>query len=160
MIQLPLTKGFVALVDDVDAHLAAFKWNARRAGAHLVYAQRSCGPSTISLHREITGAAPGQFVDHINGNGLDNRSSNLRLCTAGGNSRNRTRKRAGVSSTFKGVHWHSRDRKWIARITPPGLPLLALGYFDSEVEAARAYDTAAVLYFGEFAATNAAAGRL
>jgi hypothetical protein len=164
MITLPLTRGLVALIDDIDEHLTVYKWRPRVGGVALLYARRNVrvGGSRVevSLHREIMCAAPDQVVDHINGNGLDNRRGNLRLCTRAGNARNLTRKQAGTSSHFKGVCWHSRDRKWVAMIKAPGLKSQkSLGYFALEIEAARAYDAAAVMYFGDFAATNAKAGR-
>jgi hypothetical protein len=92
-------------------------------------------------------------VDHISGNPLDNRKSNLRLCTPLENSRNRPVRSDNLTG-YKGVTFRTRENKYVARISPrPGIRLF-LGRFDTAWEAAAAYDTAAVLYHGEFARTN------
>ena len=96
-------------------------------------------------------APRGTIVDHINGNGLDNRLENLRLCSNSENSRNMRRGRG--ASNFKGVSWFERDNCWRSYIVMLGRQL-HLGYFDSEAEAARAYDIAAAKLFGEFAKLN------
>lgn len=106
---------------------------------------------TCYLHRVIMNAPPGVQVDHINGDTLDNRRCNLRLCTHKENGHNR--KLQGGTSKFKGVTWHKRDRKWQAGIRHNGKQI-HLGYFNDDVEAARAYDRAARKYFGEFARVN------
>jgi hypothetical protein len=115
---------------------------------------------TLVLHRLLLLAPPGLFVDHRNGNTLDNRSHNLRLCTAKQNGTNVVnswnRKRGG----YKGVSWNRRGQKWEAAICAGDLKpdgkhrRLYLGLFVDPVDAARAYDAAALKYFGEFAALN------
>jgi hypothetical protein len=92
------------------------------------------------------------FVDHINGNGLDNRKSNLRICTHQQNCEN-SRKRKKSFSKYKGVYWSKNAKKWVAQITIDGKSK-HLGYFELEEDAAAAYDKAAVKYFGEFACLN------
>ena len=153
--RIPLTQGKVAIVDDEDAHFAEKKWYAARQGHHF-YAQRNSTKgqerTTVRLHREILAAPGGVLVDHKNDNGLDCRRENLRLCTTSQNQMKR-KNRKGHSSRFKGVCWHRAHRKWIAQIqTPRGKK--HLGLFENEIEAAAAYDGAAVEFFGEFARPN------
>lgn len=96
-------------------------------------------------------------MDHINGNPLDNRRSNLRICSAQGNQRNR-RKPKGRSG-LKGVSWDSERKKWIAECYVDKRCVLKRR-FNSKIEAAKAYDDAASRWFGAFACTNKAMGRL
>jgi hypothetical protein len=93
------------------------------------------------MHRLIMGAGPGQRIDHRNGDGLDNRRSNLRPTTNALNQANRRRIRS--KSGFKGVSWDStkRERPWRAHITVNGR-MKFLGAFATPEEAARAYDAA------------------
>jgi len=92
-------------------------------------------------------------VDHINHDGMDNRSANLRAATHSQNMCHRKKHSAATYSKYKGVHWHKNHKKWLARITFEK-KTIHLGYFRSETEAARAYDRAAMKYHGEFASLN------
>ena len=155
---IPLTRGFVALVDDEDyARLVAHKWCAMTNG-HTSYAVRARSrrhggrPGLILMHRIIIGATDEQIVDHENGNGLDNRRANLRFATESQNHWNQ-RPQVGRSSRFKGVSWHRLHARWRATIWFGGRSH-ALGYFSVETDAARAYDAAARTHFGAFARTN------
>lgn len=151
--EIPLTQGFVALVDaaDYDAVMAS-KWCAVRDRIGAAYAVRNVlrldGARTMQkLHTFLTGWP---YVDHINGNGLDNRRSNLRPATHVENMQN-MKIRSGNRSGFKGV---SRALgKWRARIRLDGRQR-HLGCFTTREAAARAYDTAAREHFGEFACVN------
>lgn len=102
------------------------------------------------LARLIVDAPEGLVVDHINGNPLDNRRENLRLCTVKENNWNR-RRRIGGSSRFKGVS--RAGNRWKAIIWPNGSQKYLGSYADPE-EAARAYDRAAAEEYGEFACLN------
>jgi hypothetical protein len=90
-----------------------------------------------------------KMIDHINGNGLDNRIANLRLASPAENGWNRPGRSAG-SSQLKGVHWYERKQKWRATIGWYGTEKY-LGYFDTEQEAHEAYRRAAARLHGEFA---------
>ena len=106
----------------------------------------------VRLHRLIAGAGDGLMVDHINGDILDNRRSNLRICTNKQNQRNQ-RLRQNNSTGFKGVcvsRWGGASRRYIAGIRV-NKRQIQLGRFASAEEAARAYDRAALEHFGEFA---------
>ena len=96
-------------------------------------------------------APKGLFVDHINHDGLDNRKSNLRLCTQRQN--NQTQRPRGKTSKYKGVYWNKRAKKFMASICIDGKKK-SLGYFIDEVAAAKSYDKAAKKLFGEFAYLN------
>lgn len=107
--------------------------------------------TTIRLHRAILSPPKEKIIDHIDHNGLNNKRSNLRICTVTQNAANR-RKGKG-SSIFKGVYWYKRHQMWQARIRHKG-KALHLGYFNDEPEAAKAYDKAAKEFWGEFAKLN------
>ena len=102
----------------------------------------------VFMHNQIM-SFPKMYVDHKNGNGLDNRRINLRLATRRQNSQN-SRKRGNTSSKFKGVSFHKQSGKWRSRIIINGTECF-LGLFDSEESAAQMYRSVALEVFGEFA---------
>jgi hypothetical protein len=106
------------------------------------------------MHREILGLKYGdpRQCDHRNHNGLDNQRDNLRICTCAQNQYNQVPQR-NRSSAFKGVDWRRDCNKWRAKIQI-NCRRIHLGNFESEIEAAYAYNRAAVKYFGEFASIN------
>jgi len=162
MKEIELTQDKVARVDDADfEELNKHKWRAMWDG-NTWYARRH-SPRDINgkrhiiyMHRQIMGAQSGQEVDHRDRDGLNNRrrgpDGNLRLCTRGQNNAN-AKKRAGCSSQYKGVTWYKQADKWMAYIKTYGKQI-HLGYFDDEIEAALAYNEAAIEHFGEFAHLN------
>jgi hypothetical protein len=158
MKHIPLTKGFVALVDDGDFQwVSQYNWHVKADPRYprLFYARRDFhdhfGKTRCQfLHRLIMKAPPGLVVDHINGDGLDNRRENLRLCTVGENARNR-RKHRNNTSGFTGVY--KQGSRYISRIRVGG-KLLHVGSFLCPEDAARARDKAALEHFGEFASLN------
>ena len=104
------------------------------------------------MHRCIIKVPTGCVVDHINHNGLDNRRANLRPATRAQNNRY-SKKRKNTRSKYKGVSYYSREKQFVAKITTDG-KTVKLGYFEDEVEAAKAYDKAARKYHKEFAYLN------
>ena len=148
---IPLTQGKFALVDAADYEaLSQYKWHLVAPGK--LYAGRKEGGKTVYMHREIMQPPPGMMVDHIDGNSLDNRRRNMRNCTNQQNMQN-IRKKPGGASRFKGVYYDKRRSTWYARICHNGKNI-NLGTFGTEIEAARAYDKAALELFGEFACLN------
>jgi hypothetical protein len=105
------------------------------------------------MHRFLTGALPGQVVDHINGDGLDNRRCNLRVCTHKQNVRNARPYKGKKTSKFRGVYFSAPTQKFKAQIMCSGVKI-NLGSFESEKSAAEAYDEAASKLFGEYARLN------
>lgn len=150
-IKVPLENGGITLVDPADSWVTQFRWfRLDVKGKH--YAYRSTRPRTY-LHRLLMQPNEGLTVDHINGDGLDNRRGNLRVCTQGQNQCNQQKQKRPTSSRFKGVYWWSHRSIWAAHIKH-NRKRICLGYFKSEEDAARAYDAAAGRLFGEFANLN------
>ncbi len=103
------------------------------------------------MHNLIINTPDGMEADHINGNTLDNRRSNLRICTRGQNQRNRRGNLNGTSK-YKGVSFKNENKKWVAQI---GFKKnMFIGYYKTEIEAALAYNEAAKKYHGKFARLN------
>lgn len=156
--EIQLSRGKVAVIDACDfGDLAGYRWYAYAAKGRE-YAVRNVstprGQRQVRMHCQILGV---KGIDHANGDGLDNRRSNLRPATQGQNTANaRKRSHHGglpTSSRFKGVSWHRPTQKWSASICRDGRSR-HLGLYRTEVEAARAYNDAARELFGAFARLN------
>ena len=154
-IELANSRGF-ALVDGDDYERVSYlKWRLHPRGyaqAGMGYGRK--GTKTLLMHRLILNAGAGHAneIDHINGNKLDNRRENLRVCKPGQNKANMPPK-SDNKSGFKGVSWSKNAKKWAAFVKWRGHSRY-LGYFDNPVDAARAYDDAALEQWGEFAKLN------
>ncbi len=151
MKKIKLTKDKFSLVDDSDFEwLNGFKWMFFSSG----YAVRFDKGVYIPMHRFIMKTPKGMFTDHINGNPLDNRRSNLRICTAGENRLNMCIPKNNTSG-YKGVckFKYSKSLPWTARINI-NKKRFHLGYFKNPEDAAVAYNEAAIKYHGQFARLN------
>jgi hypothetical protein len=156
-ISIPLNQGKYALIDEDDfALVSQYNWFLQGLGPYHSYAIRNLpigsDKKIESMHRFLMNAADDIEVDHINGDGLDNRRQNLRLATRSQNMANQ-KKKEGTTSRYKGVSWRKVERKWRAYIKCDKQNR-HLGYFHSEIEAALAYDRAARELFGKFANLN------
>ncbi len=158
MKRIPLTQGKFAIVDDEDYEwLVRWKWYVSKKSG-LLYAVRNgyCEITKkryqIHMHRLILGLVTGDglFTDHIDHNGLNNRRDNLRVCTPQQNQYNRLPQKKGASE-YKGVTWN-RGR-WHAEIKFYQ-KTINLGRFDTEWDAAVAYNNKAIELYGEFAYLN------
>lgn len=159
MKEIQLTRGMVALVDDEDFEwLNQWKWYAAHANRSKFYAARDTRRGKrerggiVYMHRQIMDAGSGLEVDHKNGNSLDCRRGNLRLCDHPQNCRN-IRQRCDNHSGYRGVTWCKRDQCWRVEIHYNGAKK-QLGRFDDLKAAALAYNTAAIELHGEFARLN------
>lgn len=112
----------------------------RHAGLYLMGYTPGNRRSPVRIHRIIMAAKPGEVVDHINGNPLDNRRNNLRVTTQAKNNQNARKRRKDCTSRFKGV-CALPSGKWKSQIQVGGRKM-SLGTFLTELEAARAYDDA------------------
>ena len=156
MSEITLTRGLIAIVDEADypGAISLGSWHAVQSH-RTFYARRNVVRSDgsrggmVSLHTFLTGWP---LVDHINGDGLDNRRENLRPATRNQNLANKRRYRNNTSG-YKGVTWHAAASCWRARIVVAGRKR-SLGLHSTPEAAARAYDAAAVDVFGAFAALN------
>jgi hypothetical protein len=152
-LEVVLAQGQVALIDSTDASLVAGRTWQHSAGYASALIRRGGGVrERVLMHRLIMAAPPGVQIDHINWNKLDNRRANLRFATA-------TQQRANMglqrnnTSGYKGVSLVRKSGMWRAAIRRNG-EYIWLGDHHAAVEAAKAYDSAARVLFGEFAFLN------
>lgn len=158
-IKLPNKKASVPCrVDDEDHEmLSGFKWRldkygyARTTTRAFSERDRKRGSQSYALiHSSVRWTPKGMQIDHINGDKLDNRRKNLRVCTPQQNCFNRT---SYGKSRYKGVSWHQSASKWQVYIQKDGVAKY-VGVFKDEKEAARAYDNEAKRLFGDYAKLN------
>ena len=155
--EIKLTQGKVAIVDDEDfEYLNQWKWCANNKNGKF-YVVRNITASknkqnSIFMHRFIMKPNKGMVIDHLDGNPLNNQKKNLRICTHSENMRNRNLY-VNNTSGFKGVYWHKTTKKWMSYIRI-NKKSLYLGIYTCPIDAAKAYNDAALKYHGEFAHIN------
>jgi hypothetical protein len=156
---IKLSNGMKAIIDAEDwKKVKHFSWgfgygHAKKSGyQQYVGAYKGNYQGSMMLHRFIMDTPKGFHTDHINGNHLDNRKSNLRVCSAQQNQWN-SRKHIIQSSKYKGVSWYKRDKCWRAYANL-NYQQIHLGYFKSEIEAAKVYNRKAKELYGAFAFLN------
>lgn len=141
------SKGIEILVDKQDfERLSKLKWYVAKTG----YAANDSLPRKL-MHRFLMNN-PKSYVDHINGNKLDNRRTNLRLCNQSGNSAN-SRLKSTNKSGYKGVCWAKREKRWSVYLTKDYKHIYG-GLYADKVEAAKRYNELAIQLFGDFAKLN------
>lgn len=152
MGQIKIKDQVILYSDSCQKYIDGWRWHLHKT-KHGIYVRgypvgrRRDG--LYYMHRVISRARGGEDVDHINGNGLDNRIENLRVCSRTQNNGNR-RKIAKKSSKYKGVHFDKQTNKWRAEITHEG-KRIRLGRFKTEKEAVNAYYQKAKELFKEYA---------
>lgn len=156
MMEIPLTQGKIAIVDDADyERLRIYHWSCCKTGYAMRGFRENGKKVYLKMHHAILGKPPrGYVVDHINGNRLDNRRGNLRFVTYQQNSFNTHKHQVeNGTSRFKGVSYMKNKRKWRSRIMIGGKEK-HIGLYSTEKEAALAYNEAAKSYFGDYAKLN------
>lgn len=149
-MKITLTNGDVTIIDDCDAGLVLSKrWHCTKQPGGNKYAKRKEGQKTVYLAREIVGATPDQDVDHINGDTLDNRRSNLRLVTKSQNMMNRRLHKNNTHGN-RGLKWNKALGKWQAWIHQDK-KFRYLGYFADVEDAKAVRECAEHLIYGQFA---------
>jgi hypothetical protein len=153
-MEIQLTQGKTTVIDDEDfGRISQHKWHAKLCNKRYWRVYASDAEHT-AMHRLIMNAPEGMFVDHINRDTLDNRKSNLRICSRSQNQHNQgvwSGRQGHKTSKYKGVC--VSGNRWRAQIGDNG-KRVRIGYFAVEIDAARAYDAAALKLYGEYACLN------
>ncbi|GEM_PF-1546853 len=145
--ELKCANSTILIDSDCVDRISKYQWSVGKHG----YATHGAGKNQILLHRFIVGAIGSDIVDHINHNKLDNRKSNLRICNNQQNTMNRGKQSNGKND-YKGICLTS-DGRWQAQIGYDGESIY-LGLYDDPETAAKAYDHAARMFFGNYAYLN------
>lgn len=155
MKKIPLTFNKYALVDDKDyLKVSKYSWSYDGTYAITKYkCKKTNKRKTLRMHRLIAKTPLGMQTDHINGNGIDNRRKNLRVCSNQQNCWNRKLLEKNKTSKYRGVCYIQRRKKFCASIRVDNKSV-HLGYFKSEKIAAMAYNIAAKISFGKFSNLN------
>lgn len=157
MKMIKLTKDKETIVDDEDyEYLSQFKWQVSSNGyaVRWVLKHEIHHTQTYFMHRLLLKPNRDKEIDHINGDKLDNRKENLRITNRSNNAANCAKKKyKNNTSQFKGVGWYPRNNCWRAVIRIKS-KYKHLGYFSNEIDAAKAYNKAAIKHFKQFANLN------
>ena len=147
------------IIDDEDWEMVKlYNWHIEYAPATLTYyvntnkCDNNGKQHNLRLHRYLTNCPKDKMVDHINHDGRDNRKSNIRICTHEENQWNRYKKRNN-NNRYKGVSKSKKSKKWRSYINV-NTKAIYLGSYPDEISAAKAYNEAAIKYYGEFALIN------
>jgi hypothetical protein len=147
----PLRMATVVFFDAEETpNLVNARWHLLKSRTCKRYATTVRSPDSVLMHRMLVGAKPGQFVGHVNGDGLDNRKSNLRLCSHSQNMANRRKSKSAKHSSYLGVYL--TKGRWTAELKKAGKKHRR--YCPSEAEAAKSYNEMAMLFHGDFARLN------
>lgn len=154
---IQINNGHNLIIDDKDWDiLKMVNWYASKntTGTNKYYARGHdlFTGNKLTLHRFLLDAKDGELVDHINGNGLDNRRCNLRICTNQQNQYNRE-KNSNNTSGYKGVSWCNSNKKWKSYIWVDGRNKY-LGQYDTPEDAYSSYKKASKQYHKEFSNDN------
>jgi len=143
----------IVVIDDSDfasvKNLKMYVYSLGGGKQKVKYCVFNLNGKSVFLHRFLMNAKRGDIIDHINGNGLDNRKENLRFCTVSQNMFNR-KKAFNSTSRYYGVSFDKHSKKWRSQIHTNGKSI-TFGRYDNEVDAAKAYDIRVKKYKGEFA---------
>ena len=153
---IQITKGQEVKVSKADYDmLSKYNWSYTTPRGYAVRKGRrnTNEPRTVSMHRVIMNAKAGEQIDHINGDKLDNRRSNLRFVNTQKNAFNRKKPDVNSTSQYKGVLKRKGSKSWEARIKL-NYKAIHLGSYKHEIDGAKAYNEAAKLLFKEFAKFN------
>jgi hypothetical protein len=143
--EIYLNTGDIVKVDsEYYDELIKYRWNKSKG-----YAAAKVNGRFVGMHKLIITTGKNQVVDHINGNTLDNRKSNLRICNKKENAAHRVKLSDNNTSGVHGVSWHKLKRKWIASIGF-NKKLIFLGYFEDIKEAEKVRKEAEINYYGKF----------
>lgn len=145
----------VCLVDDEDLEiLSKFRWYLSMKNRVFTIMDR---PGVVTIHRFLMNPPDDLIIDHKDHNPLNNQRDNLRICTWRNNNQNTRKRKSPTSSIFKGVYFNPKYRghnKYRAHISKEKNKPMHIGCFPDEISAAKAYNDAAIEYFGEFAQLN------
>lgn len=140
---------YITVIDDIDyerlKNLKSMTWSVVKKRGKI-YFSKSFSKKRIELHRWIMGEPKGKYVDHINGNTLDNTRKNLRICSNATNLRNANHIRPNNTSGFSGVWFRTYSNKWVAEIKV-NYKKIYLGSFENIEDAAKARKQAEIKYF-------------
>lgn len=155
---LPTSNGYYIILDDEDYERASgHTWRTDIQDGYIQRVSSRINKKLVSMHSFILGDKDGHFIDHINRCVFDNRKINLRHATPAESCRNRGKPKIKSTSKYKGVHFDKIGRRWVVTLTKNinGKRAKVFNkYFKCELTAARAYNEAAKIHYGEFACLN------